>query len=140
VALTPLEIHNKEFRRVFRGYSEQEVDSFLDQVVEEFEGMIRENERLQAEIQQYRHLEETLKQTLVVAQEAAEELKSNARKEAELILKEARLQAENILQEAKAQVARTVQEYEGLKKEMGLFRTRVRTLIQGYLELLEKEV
>ncbi len=140
MALTPLEIHNKEFRRAFRGYSEQEVDSFLDQVVEEFEAMIREKERLQAEIQQYRHLEETLKQTLVVAQKAAEELKSNARKEAELILKEARLQAENILQEAKAQVARVVQEYEGLKKEMGLFRTRVRTLIQGYLELLEKEV
>lgn len=139
MALTPLEIHNKEFRRAFRGYSEQEVDSFLDQVVEEFEAMIREKERLQAEIQQYRHLEETLKQTLVVAQEAAEELKSNARKEAELILKEARLQAENILQEAKAQVARVVQEYEGLKKEMGLFRTRVRTLVQGYLELLEKE-
>jgi len=44
--LTPLDIHNKEFSRGFRGYNEEEVDEFLDQIVAELEGLLRENEEL----------------------------------------------------------------------------------------------
>lgn len=41
--LTPLDIHNKEFSRRLRGYDEDEVNEFLDQVIKDYEGVIREN-------------------------------------------------------------------------------------------------
>ncbi|HHY45043.1 MAG TPA: DivIVA domain-containing protein, partial [Firmicutes bacterium] len=73
--LTPLDIHNKEFSKAFRGYSEDEVDEFLDLVVAEFERLIRTQEELQVElsglesrIEHYRGLEETLKNAIVLAQ------------------------------------------------------------------------
>ena len=50
--LTPLDIHHKEFRHSLRGYTEEEVDQFLDEVADEFERLFKENidlaERLEA--------------------------------------------------------------------------------------------
>ena len=47
--LTPIDIHNKEFKRSFRGYNEDEIDDFLDQVVNDYEKLFRDNERLKEE-------------------------------------------------------------------------------------------
>ena len=44
--LTPLDIHNKEFSRSFRGYDEDQVNEFLDQVIKDYEALIRENKDL----------------------------------------------------------------------------------------------
>ena len=78
--LTPLDIHNKEFKRSFRGYDEDEIDDFLDQVVNDYEKLFRENEKLKEELAraqqdnaQYQKLEKNLKDTLLVAQKTAEE-------------------------------------------------------------------
>lgn len=99
--LTPLDIHNKEFIKSFRGYNEDEVDEFLDLVVAEFEGFIRENEELhasiaglEARIGHYKGLEETLKNAIVLAQKAADQIKESAAREADVIMEEARRQAD----------------------------------------------
>ena len=83
--LTPLDIHNKEFTRSFRGYNEEEVDEFLDLIVAELEWYMRENEELQANIaglesriNHYKGLEETLKNAIVLAQKAADQIKESA--------------------------------------------------------------
>ena len=94
--LTPLDIHNKEFSRSFRGYDEDEVNEFLDQVIKDYEALIRENKDaqnqmmiLQERLDHFTNIEESLSKTIIVAQEAADEVKSNSKKEAQLILKEA---------------------------------------------------
>ena len=81
MALTPMDIHNKEFTRSFRGYDEDEVDLFLDEIVEEFEGLYKENIELKDrlsmladQISNYNTMENTLKETLVTAQSAANEV------------------------------------------------------------------
>ena len=73
--LTPLDIHNKEFKRSFRGYNEDEIDDFLDQVVNDYEKLFRENDNLKEELSrmkkdnaQYQKLENNLKETLLIAQ------------------------------------------------------------------------
>jgi cell division initiation protein len=78
--LTPLDIHNKEFGRSFRGYDEDQVNEFLDQIIKDYEANIRENKDLQnqlAAIQErlthFSNIEETLSRTIIVAQEAADE-------------------------------------------------------------------
>lgn len=141
--LTPLDIHNKEFKHSFRGYNEEEVDEFLDGVIKDYETLYRENielketiERLNSKLEHYQHMENTLHSTLVIAQETAEEVKLNAKKETELIIKEAEVSAQKLVEEAMAKVRRMTGEYEEMQKQSQVFRTRLRTLLQAQMEML----
>ncbi|KPV56999.1 MULTISPECIES: DivIVA domain-containing protein [Paenibacillus] len=146
MALTPLDIHNKEFSRSFRGYDEDQVNEFLDQVIKDYESLIRENKELQnqlAAIQErldhFANIEETLSKTIIIAQEAADEVKNNAKKEAQLIIKEAEKNADRIINESLTKARKVSVEIEELKKQASIYRTRFRTLIEAQLELLSKE-
>ncbi|MDR3564893.1 MAG: DivIVA domain-containing protein [Negativicutes bacterium] len=142
--LTALDIHNKEFKRSFRGYSEDEVDEFLDQVVKDYEKLYRDNielketlDRVNSKLEHFQHMENTLHNTLVIAQETAEEVKLNAKKESELQLKEAEIRAQKLVEEAGSKVRRMNTEYEELKKQTQVYRTRLRTLLVAQLEMLK---
>ena len=85
--LAPIEIENKEFKKVLRGYKEEEVDEFLDLVKEDYEQLYRENAELkekvrlyQDQINKYENIEETLNATLITAQRAAEDTCNAANK------------------------------------------------------------
>lgn len=141
--LTPLEIHNKEFKRSFRGYNEEEVDEFLDQVIKDYEHLYRETadlkesvERLSGKLEHYQHMENTLHSTLVIAQETAEEVKLNAKKESELLMKEAEIRAQKILDETTSKVRKMTSEYEEIQKQIQIYRTRMKTLLQAQLDML----
>lgn len=142
--LTPLDIHNQEFKRSFRGYNEDEIDEFLDRVVKDYEQLYRENvelketiDRLKTKVEHFQHLENTLHNTLVVAQETAEEVKLNAKKEAELVLKEAKVNGQRMLDEANDKVRQRIAEYEELQQQTQIYRTKMRTLVLTQLELLK---
>ncbi|HEY3426781.1 MAG TPA: DivIVA domain-containing protein [Negativicutes bacterium] len=141
--LTPLDIHNKEFKRSFRGYNEEDVDEFLDRVIKDYEQLYRENieiketiDRLNSKLEHFQHMENTLHNTLVIAQETAEEVKLNAKKQTELMLKEAEIRSQKLVDEAIAKVRRMTGEYEGLQKQAQVYRIRMRTLVQAQLEML----
>ncbi len=142
--LTPLDIHNKEFKRSFRGYNEEEVDEFLDRVIKDYEQLYRENidlkenlDRLNSKLEHYQHMENTLHNTLVIAQETAEEVKLNAKKETELILKESEIRAQKMVEEAMGKVRRMTSEYEEMQKQAQIYRTRMQTFLQAQLEMLK---
>ncbi len=144
--ITPLEIQNKEFKKVMRGYKESEVDEFLDKVIVDYEKIYKENIELKdkitllnEQIDKYANLEKTLNNTLIVAQNAAESVATNAEKKADLIIKEAENKAEKIIQEANSEVIKIQRDYEEAKKQMYVFKTRFKTLIEAQLEILEKE-
>lgn len=142
--LTPLDIHNQEFKKSFRGYNEDEVDEFLDRVVKDYEQIYRENvelketiDRLKSKVEHFQHIENTLHNTLVVAQETAEEVKLNAKKEAELIVKDAKSEGQRLVDEAAEKVRQRVAEYEELRQQSQIYRTKMRTLILTQLEMLK---
>ncbi len=144
--LTPLDIHNKEFGRSFRGYDEDEVNEFLDQVIKDYEALIRENKELQnrlttiqERLDHFSTIEETLSKTIIVAQEAADEVKTNAKKEAQLIVKEAEKNADRIINESLVKSRQIAIEIEELRKQASVYRTRFRTLLEAQLEILGKE-
>lgn len=144
--LTPLDIHNKEFTQSFRGYDKDEVNAFLDQVMKDYEIIIREKEELEeklAEIEEklghFTNIEETLNKSIVVAQETAEELKSSAKKESQLIIKEAEKNADRIINEALNKSRRIHMEIEEMKKQGKVFRTRLRMLVQAQLDMIDHE-
>ena len=122
--LTPLDIHNKEFSNKFRGYDEDEVNEFLDQVVKDYEIVIREKKSLEEHVQQleeklghFTNIEETLNKSILVAQETAEEVRGNAMKESKLIIKEAEKNADRIINEALSKSRRISMDVEELKKQ-----------------------
>lgn len=144
--LTPLDIHNKEFSRKLRGYDEDEVNEFLDQIIKDYEALIRENKELQAKVAEleeklghFSNIEETLSKAIIVAQDAADELKNNSKKEAQLIIKEAEKNADRIINEALAKSRKIALEVEEMKKQAAIYRTRFRTLVEAQLELLSQD-
>jgi cell division initiation protein len=145
--LTPMEIHNREFKKVMRGDKEEEVDEFLDKVVTDFEKLYRENGELKdklsvinEKVDSFSLMERTLQNTLVVAQTTAEDVVVNARKKSEIIIKEAEEQAKKIIEEANNSVTDIHREYEGLKKDAQVFKTRFRTLLESELESLNENI
>lgn len=141
--LTPLDIQNKEFKKGFRGYKEDEVDEFLDEIMVHYEKLFKESselkdkvEKAHQQVEQYKNLEETLKNTLVVAQNTAEEVKSSASKKAQLIIEEAEMKAKEIINKADRDVQGIRSEYDEIKRQMEIFKTRYKTLLQSQLETL----
>jgi len=144
--LTPLDIHNKEFSRGFRGYDEDEVNEFLDQIIKDYELLIREKKELDEKLSSsnerlghFTNIEETLHKSIIVAQEAAEEVKGNAQKEAKLIIREAEKNADRIVNEALSKARKIAMEIEELKKQSKVFRTRFKMLIEAQLDLLKND-
>ncbi len=143
--ITPLDIRRKEFKRSMRGYSDEEVDIFLDQVADEFERIFQENMELQDRLQRldeqiagHAQLKDALEKTLVSAQIQAEELRSNARKESELILRDAELKARGVVSASYGETQKTQQALVQLKLLEEDFRIKFRALLEGYLRLVNE--
>lgn len=144
--LTPMDIHNKEFSRSFRGYNEDEVNEFLDHVIKDYEALLREKKNLEEQVAQlkeslarFENIEESLSKSILVAQETAEEVKANARKEAQLIIKESEKNADRIVNEALMRSREISLELENLQKQAAVYRARFRSLIQAQLEMLDSD-
>ena len=144
--LSPLDIHNKEFSRGFRGYAEDEVNEFLDQIIKDYEIILREKRELEEKVKtmteqmkHYNTLEDTLSKSIVVAQEAAEDVRRNSQKESKLIVKEAEKNADRIINEALAKARRVTIEIDELKKQSKVFRNRFKMLVEAQLDLLNTD-
>lgn len=142
--LTPLDIQNKEFKRVFRGYDIESVETFLDEILEEYERIYKQNSELKEKVEllsdhlrHYNSMEETLKDTLIVAQTTAEEVTAAARQKGENIIKDSQLKAKDIIKDAHNEVSDIKIEYENLIKEIYIFKTRYKSFIESQLLSLE---
>lgn len=144
--LSPIDINNKEFTRAFRGYAEDEVNEFLDQIIQDYEILIREKKELeqqvammQEQVSHFNTMESTLQKSIVVAQEAADEVRRNSQKEAKLIVKEAEKNAERIINEALVKSRKATIEVEELTKQSKVFRNRFKMLVEAQLDLLNTD-
>jgi cell division initiation protein len=143
VKITPLDIRRREFKRGMRGYADEEVDVFLDDVADEFERLFQENIELQDRMQRmdeqiagHAQLKAALEKTLVSAQLQADQLIANARKEAELILRDAELKARDIVNASYTETQKVQQTLVQLKHLEEDFRFKFRSLLEGHLKLL----
>lgn len=107
--ITPMDIHNKTFSKKLRGYADDEVNSFLEEVASDYERIYREHremeeqmDSLKSRLAHYEKMEATMSSTLVMAQETAENVKATAKKEADVIVREAQNKAAQIVAGAEA--------------------------------------
>jgi DivIVA domain len=147
--ITSIEITNKEFKKVIRGYSQEEVDEFLDKIAETYEALYKENSSLKEKIlsfeekvNHYNKMETTIQNTLLLAQNASDQARENAKKESELILKNANDTAQKVIDKAHSDVIHINDEFEKMKREFSKFRTKFRSFMESQLEMfddMEKE-
>ncbi len=144
--LSPLDIHNKEFSKAFRGYNEDEVNEFLDQIIKDYELQLKDKKELEEKLKSsservghFTTIEGTLQSSIMIAQEAAEEVRRNSQKEAKLIVKESEKNADRIVNEALTKARRIALEIEELKKQSKVFRNRFKMLIEAQLDLINTD-
>ncbi|WP_125714221.1 DivIVA domain-containing protein [Agrilactobacillus yilanensis] len=155
MALTSLDIHNKEFNVRFRGYDQDQVNDFLDQIIKDYEALIRRNEDLeralkdnQEKVAYFTDLKDALNQSIIVAQDAADKVKVNAQRESEIIQDDAEKQARQllnestdksnqILQDASEKARQITVETDDLKKQTRIFRQRLQVMLESQLEIVK---
>jgi len=142
--LTPIEIRRHRFNSRLRGFDRDEVRTFLDMVISDFEDVVRENaqlrrdnERMTRELQNYRSKEHNIQETLTTTQGLVGDLKRTASKEAELIVAEAEVRAQKTMQGAEVQRAHLEEELVQLKHLRNRLGSDLRNTIEGYLSLIE---
>lgn len=138
--LTPLDIHHKEFRHSVKGYNEQQVDDFLDEVADEFERLFKENislsEKLDAaneRVKQYQDMEQTLRNTMMAAQSSGDQMMEKAKAESADVRRDADLKAKEIIHNALNQKQQVANELARIKQAEEDFRTSFRTVLEKYL-------
>lgn len=117
--ITPIEIRQKEFEKVFRGYDKEEVDAYLQSLSQEWERLLDETKELkmrlevtEKEVVKLREVESTLFKTLKTAEDTGANMIQQANKTAELHLKETQIKAEALLNDAKFKAKSIIEEAE----------------------------
>ncbi|WP_179395273.1 DivIVA domain-containing protein [Lacticaseibacillus absianus] len=155
MALSPLDIHNKEFDARMRGYDKDQVNDFLAQIIKDYSAAIKKNEELEKslseteeKIKYFTDLKDALNQSIIVAQEAADKVKKNADQEADLITQQAEKNAQNLLTDATdkanhilgdaTEKAKTINvQTEDLKRQTRVFRQRLQVMLESQLEVVK---
>ena len=139
MAITPLEIHNKEFPTKMRGYDQDEVNEFLDQIIRDYELLIRDNKELKDNLEivnkklvNFEDMQDSLNRSILVAQDAADRLQVNTDKEIEVLKLEAKNYVENQKQEADTYAS-------DVRKEADSYASDVRKEAEQYADSIHKE-
>lgn len=145
--LSPLEIQQKQFRlKFFRGMDAKEVESFLQKIADQMSALLKNIDDLKRELEEkgrqlgeHREREQTLKNTLINAQKAVEQMKVNAEKDAKLRVSEAELKAERILNNAHSRLAQIHEDISELKRQRTQFELKMRATIETYQKMLDMQ-
>lgn len=143
--ITPLDIDNKKFsKQMVNGYNVEEVDDFLDELTTDYSKNYKEVNELKAKVEelnnslvQYKTIESTLQNTLVMAQSTAEEVKNVAKQKADQIVEEAKSNAQKQVDELNNEILMKQKELDDVKKQFDIYKAKMESLLISQLELLK---
>lgn len=143
--LTIDEIKDVKFRtgRGSAYYKAEDVDAFIDEVVETFEQnnnekaeLVHKMDILATRIEQYRSDEETVRNALLSAQKIADTTLKEANEQSEVIIKNAEEKAENLIKDAQNQVAKEKESLNALQKLVAEMRTEIFSKVKGCIDIV----
>lgn len=147
--------------KTFKNYTPEEVDHFLEQIIIQVEKMIEDNknknkelalrdakieqltklvasnQHLQEKLAQYERMEATLQNAIIMAQRTSDQIKSTAHRESEIILDDAKRNASRIINESLLKAEKADMEAEMLKRNVNIFKRKLRGIIEAQLEMVE---
>ena len=144
--ITPLDIENKRFaKQMMNGYNVEEVDDFLDELTVDYSRNYKELTELRAKVEelnsslaQYKSIESTLQNTLVMAQTTAEEVKNVAKQKADQIVEEAKASAQKQVDDLNNEIVLKQKEVDDIKKQFDIYKAKMESLLISQLELLKE--
>ncbi len=143
--LTPIDFDKKEFKSSIGGYNKDEVDEFLSLVKSEFDRMYRDNialkdkiNMLSEAIKEYKNMEAALQNTIVTANNVAEEVKRTAQLAAENLVKEAENKAKEVLLKAQNEVNEVRANHEKLIQDYSAYKAKIRSIVEAQVRVLEE--
>ena len=146
IRVTPIDIQQKRFHVVFRGYDRTEVEMFLDLVRDEMENLVREmaeqrefREAYDERVRELSAKEETVKNAMLMTQKLVEDLKENARKEASLIIKDAEVRSQEIVGDSQQEKVSLEADILNLRRRKHHFLQDLKKVIQMHLEMVNFE-
>ena len=144
--ITPLDIDNKKFaKQMVNGYNVEEVDDFLDELTIDYSKNYKEVTELRAKVEelnnslvQYKTIESTLQNTLVMAQSTAEEVKNVAKQKADQIIEEAKANAQKQVDELNNEIIQKKKELDDVKKQFDIYKAKMESLLISQSELIKE--
>lgn len=144
--LTPLDIENKKFsKQIVNGYNVEEVDDFLDEIgvdyakkQKELNEVSKKVEELNASLEHYKNIEETLQNTLLMAQSTAEEVKNIAKQKADQIVNDAKSSSQKEVDYIQNQILVKKKELEDVQKQFDIYKAKMESLLISQLELIKE--
>lgn len=142
--ITPMDIHNKTFSKGLRGYSEEEVNDFLRQIVADYEQIYREHREMEEQMDQmktklanYEKISETMTNTLQLAKDTAENVKKNAKRNAEILIANAHAEGDRQIREAEESRRRLVENMIRTEGNMKNYVGKIRKELQLALAAID---
>ena len=147
--------------RTFKNYSKEQIDQFLNQIINQVERMIEDNKakakeialkdkkieelskalegtsNIREKLSHYERMEGTLNRAIMMAQKTSDQIKSTAHKESEIILTDAKRNASRIVNESLLKAEKTEMEAEALKRNINIFKRKLRGIIEAQLEMVD---
>ena len=157
MGLTVEQINKQEFSTKMRGYNQNEVQQFMATVAQTVQELTEENHALketvkadEGKLKYFSELKDSLNKSILVAQEAADKVKNNAKREADIMMREAQKQATDIVSEANEKANQVVErsteetrklttETNDLKKQTRIFRQRLQVMLESQLEVVKSD-
>lgn len=134
-----------KFDTVFRGYDKVQVQKFLDDVIKNYELLLRksqktneENKKLIEQIAYYQNIEDRMNRAIYSAESASDQIKKNARKEADQLITEARHNASRIINDALLKAERAQNHADQLRRNTDVLKRRLRQIIENQLEVINE--
>ena len=135
----------KKFDTVFRGYDKQQVQTFLDEIIKNYEQLLRksqqtqeDNIKLNEQLKYYQNIEDRMNRAIYTAESAGDQIKKNARREAEMLVTEARHNASRIINDALLKAEKAQNHADQLRRNTNTLKKRLRQIIQNQLDGIEE--
>lgn len=157
MGLTVKDINEQQFSTKMRGFNQDEVRRFIEQVSQTVQELTEENHALketvkadEGKLKYFSELKDSLNKSILVAQEAADKVKNNAKREADIMVREAQKQATGIVSEANEKANQVIEqstqetrklttETNDLKKQTRIFRQRLQVMLESQLEVVKSD-
>lgn len=143
--ITPMDLRTKTFKKAINGYDKKDVDEYMEIIMADYEKVYKQSieandkiNTLTKLLESYKAMEDTMKESLIVAQKTADDLTKNATEKAELIVDEAKMEAKNIIAEASAEVTKINEQLSQLKTAMDMYRSSALGMLNAQIEAVNK--
>ena len=134
-----------KFNYEANGYNRAEVNKFVTDVIKETEGIIKkckdqkkEIADLKDKLSHYEDLENTLKQSLINAEQTADNVKRLAREEANIIVSDAKHNASRIVGESLLKARKIEDEADRLEKNVKIFKRKLKIIVEQQMAVVEE--